>query len=61
MIPIPLIVFTGILVIATIAIKLGYDPIWFIMLCAAGAVAVFLMNYAPIYLSWWIIAKLFGG
>ena len=54
-------VFILVIVLGTIAIRLGHDPVWFVILCGVGGVAVYLMNLAPIHLSWWIIPKFYGG
>ncbi len=58
---IPLIIFLIFLFIFSVAIKLGYDPIWFTMVCAGAGVVVYIMNYLPIQLYWLIVEKITGG
>ena len=48
-------------VLGSIGLKLGYDPVFFILLCGVGGLAIYMINYLPIQLSQWIIIKLAGG
>jgi len=54
-------VMIAILVIASIGVKLGYDPVWFILLCLCGCVTTYFVTLFPIHASQWIQMKLFGG
>lgn len=54
------IVFIAVIIISSIGIDLGYDPVWFCMLVIAGAACAYLITMAPYHLTWWVIGLLAG-